>query len=81
VLGGGKVTLDQARLLQMGPWLLEAPNAVFLAKWQGEIAKLEGILTSLSRSELEAAEEKRSKIREQIKRIREVLECLPKDRL
>ncbi|NQX44549.1 tRNA (adenine(22)-N(1))-methyltransferase TrmK [Paenibacillus tritici] len=80
-LAGGKVVCDQALLLQMGPWLLQAPNEVFAAKWQGEIAKLEGILSSLSRSELEAAEEKRSKIRLQIKRITEVLECLPKDRL
>ncbi|KAI7254225.1 hypothetical protein KC345_g11282, partial [Hortaea werneckii] len=72
VLAGGKVALDQAMLLQMGPWLLQAPNEVFMAKWQGEIAKLEGILTSLSRSELEAAEEKRSKITLQIKRIAEL---------
>ncbi|MNL83356.1 hypothetical protein D3C87_2109810 [compost metagenome] len=68
-------------LLQMGPWLLEKPNAVFAAKWQGEIAKLDGILGALSRSELDSAEEKRSKIRAQIKKISEVLECLPKDRL
>ncbi|WNS43788.1 class I SAM-dependent methyltransferase [Paenibacillus sp. MMS20-IR301] len=81
VLGGGQVVCDQALLLQMGPFLLQAPNKVFVAKWQGEIAKLEGILTSLSRSELEAAEEKRSKLTLQINRIREVLECLPKDRL
>ncbi|MEK3669553.1 MULTISPECIES: tRNA (adenine(22)-N(1))-methyltransferase [unclassified Paenibacillus] len=80
-LAGGKVALDQGLLLQMGPWLLQAPNEVFMAKWQGEISKLEGILTSLSRSELEAAEEKRSKISAQIKQIAEVLECLPKDRL
>lgn len=81
VLAGGKVVLGQAMLLQMGPWLLQTPNEVFVAKWQGEMAKLEGILASLSRSELEAAEEKRSKITLQIKQIAEVLECLPKDRL
>ncbi|MNI89193.1 hypothetical protein D3C73_1465650 [compost metagenome] len=65
----------------MGPWLLEKPNAVFAAKWQGEIRKLEGILASLSRSELDSAEEKKSSIQAQIKKISEVLECLPKDRL
>lgn len=80
-LFGGKVEGDQELLLQMGPWLLQSPNPVFAAKWQGEIAKLETILAALSRSELETAEEKRSKVRLQIKRIREVLECLPKDRL
>ncbi len=80
VLPGG-VICSPDMLLQMGPWLLEKPNAVFTAKWQGEIAKLEGILGSLSRSELDSAEEKRSKIRAQIKKISEVLECLPKDKL
>lgn len=79
-LAGGKVVLDQGLLLQMGPWLIQAPNEVFKTKWQGEISKLETILTSLSRSELEAAEEKRSRIKLQIKQIAEVLECLPKDR-
>ncbi|AIQ54221.1 tRNA (adenine(22)-N(1))-methyltransferase [Paenibacillus sp. FSL R7-0331] len=79
VLPGGAV-LSPELLLQMGPWLLERPNAVFFSKWQGEITKLEGILASLSRSELESAEEKRNAIRTQIKRISEVLECLPKDR-
>lgn len=80
VLAGGKVTCDRALLLQMGPWLIQAPNDVFMAKWQGEISKLESILASLSRSELDAAEEKRSRIKLQIKQTREVLECLPKDR-
>ncbi|MNN93803.1 hypothetical protein D3C81_2123240 [compost metagenome] len=70
----------QETLLQMGPFLIQAPNEVFFAKWQGEIQKLEGILTSLSRSELESAENKRKLIREQIKEITEVLQCLPKDK-
>lgn len=80
-LFGSNVAADQDLLLQMGPWLLQQPSGVFAAKWQGEIAKLEGILAALARSELEAAEEKRSKVMLQIKRIREVLECMPKDRL
>jgi tRNA (adenine22-N1)-methyltransferase len=68
-------------LLQMGPVLLKQPNGAFLSKWQGEIAKLEGILASLSRSELESAEEKRNKIKAQITTISEVLSCMPKDKL
>ncbi|OKP97200.1 class I SAM-dependent methyltransferase [Paenibacillus sp. P46E] len=75
------VVCDRELLLEMGPWLLQAPNEAFFSKWQGEIDKLEGILTSLSRSELESAEEKRGKIKAQIRRITEVLECLPKAKL
>lgn len=80
VLGDGAVVCGKELLLQMGPWLLQAPNEVFVAKWQSEIAKLEGILTSLSRSELESAEDKRSQLRAQITQISEVLKCMPKDR-
>jgi tRNA (adenine22-N1)-methyltransferase len=79
-LADGKVICDQNRLLQMGPWLLRAPNDVFFDKWQGEIRKLESILSSLSRSELASAEDKRKAITGQIKEITEVLQCLPKDR-
>lgn len=74
------MVLGQDILLQMGPFLIQAPNAVFFDKWQGEIQKLEGILTSLSRSELESAENKRKMIQAQIKEITEVLQCLPKDK-
>ncbi|ASA23590.1 tRNA (adenine(22)-N(1))-methyltransferase [Paenibacillus donghaensis] len=80
ILEGGQVLCSRDTLLQMGPWLLQAPNSVFMEKWQGEIRKLEGILSSLSRSELEAAELKRVEIKAQIKQIAEVLECLPKDK-
>lgn len=79
-LGEGKLVRGQETLLQMGPWLLQRPNEVFFAKWQGEIDKLEGILTSLSRSELESAENKRKLIQAQIKEITEVLQCLPRDK-
>lgn len=79
-LPGGMVCSKEL-LLQMGPLLLQKPNGAFLSKWQGEIAKLEGILTSLSRSELESAEDKRNKISAQITTISEVLSCLPKDKL
>lgn len=79
-IGAGYIVRGQETLLQMGPWLLRAPNEVFFAKWQGEIDKLEGILTSLSRSELESAENKRKLIHAQIKEITEVLQCLPRDK-
>ncbi len=77
---GGALVLSKEMLLEMGPWLLRTPNQAFLDKWQGEITKLEGILKSLSRSELASAEAKRTQISEQIRTITEVLECLPKDK-
>ncbi|WP_379138214.1 tRNA (adenine(22)-N(1))-methyltransferase [Paenibacillus sp. sgz500958] len=80
-LNNGKMVCGRELLLQMGPWLLRAPNEVFHAKWNSEISKLEMILASLSRSELEAAEEKRKAIKARIQEITEVLECLPKDKL
>lgn len=80
-LDGGTIICNREMLIEMGPWLLRAPNAAFFAKWQGEISKLAGILASLSRSELETAEEKRNVITARIKQITEVLQCLPKDKL
>ncbi|WP_410514481.1 class I SAM-dependent methyltransferase [Paenibacillus sp. BR2-3] len=79
--GTGTVKCGRDLLLQMGPWLLKSPNAAFVNKWEGEISKLESILTSLSRSELESAEDKRMAIRARIQEITEVLQCLPKDKL
>ena len=81
VLDGGTVTCGQDLLLEMGPWLLRSPNAAFHSKWRGEIAKLNTILSSLSRSELASAEDKRMTIGARIQEITEVLQCLPKDRL
>jgi tRNA (adenine22-N1)-methyltransferase len=80
-LEDGAVVCGPDLLLQMGPWLLRSPNAAFISKWEGEISKLESILTSLSRSELESAEDKRKAIRSRIQEITEVLQCLPKDKL
>lgn len=79
-LGDGPIVCDREMLITMGPWLLRAPNDVFFVKWQGEIKKLEGILSSLSRSELASAEDKRQAITSQIKEITEVLACLQKDK-
>ncbi|WP_036724034.1 tRNA (adenine(22)-N(1))-methyltransferase TrmK, partial [Paenibacillus forsythiae] len=68
-------------LLIMGPWLIRQRGPVFAAKWQEEVSKLERILESLSRSELESAGSKRAEIKAQIREITEVLACLPKDKL
>ncbi|KGE18149.1 SAM-dependent methyltransferase [Paenibacillus wynnii] len=80
LLDDGKVKCGRDMLVQMGPWLLKSPNAAFHSKWRGEISKLETILASLLRSELESAEEKRITIQARIQEITEVLQCLPKDK-
>ncbi|MFC7681518.1 tRNA (adenine(22)-N(1))-methyltransferase [Paenibacillus sp. GCM10028914] len=79
-LDGGLV-LSTDWLLRMGPWLIKRPNPIFHAKWKSEINKLNSILRSLSKSELASAEEKSAHIRADIKKIEEVLACLPKDKL
>lgn len=79
-MAGGERPYRMETLLNMGPWLIRQPGPVFFAKWQDEISKLERIRQSLSRSELESAENKRSEIGELIEEITEVLACLPKDK-
>ncbi|WP_054956649.1 tRNA (adenine(22)-N(1))-methyltransferase [Paenibacillus dakarensis] len=75
---GTKISTDW--LLRMGPWLLQRPSSVFHAKWKSEIQKMNSILRSLSKSDLASAEEKSANIRADIKKIEEVLACLPKDK-
>ncbi|MFP4975624.1 tRNA (adenine(22)-N(1))-methyltransferase [Paenibacillus sp. CN-4] len=79
-LDGGRLVLERESLLRFGPWLLREPDPVFFAKWNSEIGKLEGILRSLSRSELASAEAKRAELTRQIEEITEVLQCLQKDK-
>ena len=76
----GGITLSPEWLLRLGPWLIQRPSAVFYAKWKSEVKKLDGILVSLSKSELASAGEKSAEIRADIKKIEEVLACLPKDK-
>lgn len=80
ILDSGDIKCGHEMLIQMGPWLLRSPNSAFFSKWRGEISKLEGIIASLSRSELDSAEEKRIAIQSRIQEITEVLQCLSKDK-
>lgn len=78
--GGGPV-IGQELQLRMGPWLLRAPDRVFVAKWRAEIGKLEGIVRDMSRSDLDSARSKAAELNSLIDTIKEVLECLQKDKL
>ncbi|EGL19932.1 MULTISPECIES: tRNA (adenine(22)-N(1))-methyltransferase TrmK [unclassified Paenibacillus] len=78
LLDGLRVTGDT--LLQMGPYLIQDPPAVWFSKWEYELDKLAMIRRQLDRSVSEKAEEKRSGLEAEISRIKEVLECLRKDK-
>ncbi|CAH1209151.1 MULTISPECIES: class I SAM-dependent methyltransferase [unclassified Paenibacillus] len=76
-LGNG-IELTQDLLLRMGPYLVDRPNEVFFAKWESEIAKLQGVADSIARSDSDTARDKASEVERLITSLKEVLTCLPK---
>ncbi|MFF2887753.1 tRNA (adenine(22)-N(1))-methyltransferase [Paenibacillus sp. NPDC057967] len=64
-------------LVRMGPHLLRKPTAVLIEKWRLEIEKLERICRQLSGSELPESALKKTQFERDIRRIEEVLGCLP----
>ncbi|WP_438346862.1 tRNA (adenine(22)-N(1))-methyltransferase [Paenibacillus sp. FA6] len=79
--GNGTVKVTKDILIRMGPWLLKENNDIFTAKWMSELDKLTRVLKSLGTSSLSSAEAKSEVFAQEIQQIREVLSCLPKDRL
>ncbi|GIP20518.1 class I SAM-dependent methyltransferase [Paenibacillus sp. J22TS3] len=73
--------LTKERLLLMGPWLSERPDAVFFDKWSSEIEKLEKVRRQISKSELEASRIKAEELGLQIEQWKEILACMQKDKL
>lgn len=80
-LEGDRVSLTRELLLMLGPRLTEAPNEVFFKKWEFELRKLEGIRRSLASSTLEASRQKEEELTRLSEQLKEVLACLPKDKL
>jgi tRNA (adenine22-N1)-methyltransferase len=74
--GFGRITEED--VYRFGPYLLRSSGDVFREKWRREIAKLERIASSLGQSGLEESRTKRLAVQEDIKRVRELIECLPK---
>ncbi|GGG10533.1 tRNA (adenine(22)-N(1))-methyltransferase [Paenibacillus abyssi] len=72
---GGK--LSQEWLYTLGPWLVSEPVEVWKKKWESELCKLEKICIKLSESDAAESREKEAAFREEIRQIREVLDCLP----
>lgn len=73
-------TLTEADLFRFGPYLLDSRDPAFAEKWKRETAKLERIAESLAQSELEESKVKRQQVLEDINRLKELIECLPKDK-
>ncbi|UJF36296.1 tRNA (adenine(22)-N(1))-methyltransferase [Paenibacillus hexagrammi] len=73
-----KVTLTKQRLLLMGPYLVEEASEVLIRKWESELQKLDMIQAQLAHSTAEASKAKALAIGNEIKEIREVLDCLRK---
>ncbi len=77
---GFSVSLSETELVQFGPYLLEEAAPVFREKWNQEIEKLEKVAASVGRSDNDESRLKGAALQQQIKLVKEVLACLPKDR-
>jgi tRNA (adenine22-N1)-methyltransferase len=76
----GGIKADRELLLKMGPYLLQNPTKVWFDKWRMEMEKLEMIRTSLGQSSLHESRLKEQELALEMNRIREVMDCLQKDR-
>jgi tRNA (adenine22-N1)-methyltransferase len=68
-------------IYEMGPLLLRNPTEVFHQKWAQEIGKRERVILQLSHSSAADAAEKAREWEEDVREIREVLSCLPVEKL
>lgn len=74
------VTVGKDILYKMGPYLMGQADPVFFRKWDYEIAKLQRIENQLASSRLAESVARREAIRQEIRQLKEVLQCLPKDK-
>lgn len=79
-LPGSELELTEELLLLLGPWLMKQPNAVWFEKWHEEIKQLERIRSSVASSSQEASRVKEQELAELIRQLKEVVECLQKDK-
>jgi tRNA (adenine22-N1)-methyltransferase len=75
-----KVELSRELLMKLGPYLIEQPKEPFFLKWESELAKTDMILHELAKSELPSARQRENELRLEAQLIREVLQCLLKDK-
>lgn len=68
--------LSQEHLFLVGPFLVRQGSAIFHEKWQGELHKREQALESMKKAkEQEQVMEQLRRFQDEIKRIKEVLQC------
>ncbi|WP_010270242.1 tRNA (adenine(22)-N(1))-methyltransferase [Paenibacillus senegalensis] len=78
VIHGMRVSGDL--LFRLGPYLLRQANPIFRRKWQDELNKKEKIADQLAASRLPESLARREAFVKEIEELREVLQCLPKDK-
>lgn len=74
------LVLKEDMLLKFGPLLVRSPNPVFLRKWTLEADKLEKICKQIEQSAAESARSRLHSLREEVRQIREVTQCLQMDK-
>lgn len=74
------VSVDRQDQIKMGPYLLSQGNETFIEKWNYEIGKLQRVIEHLQQSDLPSAIEKKAGFQQELARLKEVIQCLQKDR-
>ncbi|MFS1513509.1 tRNA (adenine(22)-N(1))-methyltransferase [Chengkuizengella sp. SCS-71B] len=74
------IQLTRKLKILMGPHLINRPTAVFIKKWNMEIAKREKVIEQLSQSNLEEAVQKKHEFSLEVEQLKEVLKCLQRDK-
>jgi tRNA (adenine22-N1)-methyltransferase len=72
--------LNKAMLVRLGPHLITNPTPVFFRKWENELDKLHKICQRLTNSKSAVSRLKLEGFQRDIAEMREVLQCLQKDR-
>ncbi|HZG78454.1 MAG TPA: class I SAM-dependent methyltransferase [Paenibacillus sp.] len=73
VLDGGGPAVSSDVLLLMGPHLLRSPGPPFEAKWRAYVAKLDGLLEQIARSDSPEARKRREELTKERNDVSEVL--------
>jgi tRNA (adenine22-N1)-methyltransferase len=73
------IVAGQELLIKMGPHLLERTPVIWRRKWQAELIKLESIALEAGKSAVAVRSGKLARLQEEIRVIKEVLECTPTD--
>jgi len=76
VMEGGGPAVSPDTLMLMGPHLLRAPKPPFEAKWRAYVAKLDGLIEQIGRSDSQEARRRREELTVERNDVSEVLRWL-----